>query len=231
LYGMDEANRLSERINQLMKQPGRIDRKLKAAIDHYEKRIHQLKSIALLEDDCSLAEVYRAALDLADRTSRFLSSIDSVEKRFNELSTPICDIYRHVKPYINECEQAKTELHLSQLKDYIAYYEYGSHLICPLKYSRRSNIDAACLLDDDEVLVASIRDYLQFVYREAQSNEQKFELLLEDMSFPIVPSGYLEKSDSQTWEDEQLLGFTNAFKLLAAIETSYPLISDLTATS
>lgn len=42
---MDVANRLSEQINQLMKQPGRIDRKLKAAIDLYKKRILELKSI------------------------------------------------------------------------------------------------------------------------------------------------------------------------------------------
>ncbi|TPP66862.1 RAD50-interacting protein 1 [Fasciola gigantica] len=105
-------------------------------------------------------------------------------------------------------------------------------------------VDAACLLGDDELLVTSIRDYIYFVHREVQADPEclpvllqeasslenclsklksltsKFESLLEDISFPIVPLGYLEKGDSQTWEDEQLQEFTNAFKRLASIEIS-----------
>ncbi|KAA0187473.1 hypothetical protein FBUS_00299 [Fasciolopsis buskii] len=234
---MDVANRLSEQINQLMKQPGRIDRKLKAAIDLYKKRILELKSIALLEDNCGLAEIYHDSVDLIERISQFNSSVKSAEERFNNLSASVLDIYQSAKPYIDQCDLARTKLHMSQLKDYIAFYD--------------SRVDAARLLDDDELLVACIRDYINFVHREVQLDQEclpiilqeassiencldrlkglivKFESLLEDISFPVVPFGCLEKEDPQAWEDEQLQEFTIAFKRLVSIEIPYPLIACL----
>ncbi|CAL8089517.1 unnamed protein product [Calicophoron daubneyi] len=225
---MKQADDYAKQINDLLRSPGRTDKKLLKAISTYEEKILDLKQKILLEDGSNLTELYDSAMKLKNRISNLLNSCDTLNHRLTQVTPIASDLLKTAQPYLNKCEESMKKLKLYQLKEFIRYYD--------------SSIDAARLLRDDQLLIEAMKQYSEFVnqvvtrdpesldtiLKEREENEnflavlsklaKKFEALLEGMHFPILPSIYLEKLDSESWDDEQLSSFAQSFKRLASLD-------------
>ncbi|KAA3680126.1 RAD50-interacting protein 1 [Paragonimus westermani] len=228
---MDRPNLYAEQINDLIKSPGRLEQKLTFAISRYEQKIMDLRAKALLSDNSDLTRIYQSSVSIVERTLKFLSSAESFEVKFADLALVARDIYRHVKPAIEQYEETRTRLRFTELKDFLDYHD--------------SLLDAARLLNDEELLVDALRQYAAFVYLEVSSDPRclpallgqaalldnfmstlcsvvvSFERLLSEMGFPVLPSSAFEETDSQKWDDEQLKRFGCFYKRLCSLKITH----------
>ncbi|OON19577.1 RINT-1 / TIP-1 family protein, partial [Opisthorchis viverrini] len=235
----DLADKYTEQLNELTKAPGRVEQKLTNALTQYDKKIQELRSIALLSDGSDLSRLYRSTVSLIDRITEFLKATEAVEQKYLELVPTAQDLYQCAKPAIIEYEETARLARFSELQKYVAYYERNASVLLS------SVIDAARLLNDNELLTDGLKQYLAFIHNEATQDSRcistlmnetashqnclnnlkflvrSFEQLLEDMGFPVNPAPVFEKENAEKWTDEQLKSFAEFFQQLASVEPTH----------
>ncbi|KAF5402350.1 RAD50-interacting protein 1 [Paragonimus heterotremus] len=156
---------------------------------------------------------------------------ESFEIKFADLALVARDIYRHTKPAIEQYEEVRTKLRFTELKGFLDYHD--------------SLLDAARLLNDEELLVDALRQYAAFVHLEVSNDPRclpalleqaalldsfmttlcsvvvSFERLLLEIGFPVLPSSAFEETDSQKWDDEQLKRLGCFYKRLCSLEITH----------